>query len=85
MRSLARALVMLALLGLLLGLIAIAVIVTSGHTPQRGVSAPLTVAIGWAWVYTGLYAWWRRPENRVGALMALIGFLFLLTSLTAAE
>jgi signal transduction histidine kinase len=85
MRSLARALVMLALLGLLLGLIAVAVIATSGHTPDRGVSAPLTVAIGWAWVYTGLYAWWRRPENRVGALMALIGFAFLLTSLTAAD
>jgi signal transduction histidine kinase len=85
MRSLARALVMLALLGLLLGLIAVAVIVTSGHEDQRGLYAPLVVTIGWGWVYTGLYAWWRRPENRVGALMAWVGFTFLLTSLTAVD
>jgi signal transduction histidine kinase len=85
MRALARALVMLALLGLLLGLMALAVVVTSDHVSQRGLQASLVTAIGWAWVYTGLYAWWRRAENRVGALMALIGFLFLLTALTAAN
>jgi hypothetical protein len=38
MRALARALVMLALLGLLMGLIAVAVIVTSGHADHRGLS-----------------------------------------------
>jgi signal transduction histidine kinase len=85
MRALARALVMLALVGLLLGLIAIAVIVTSGHATERGLQASFVVGIGWAWICTGLYAWWRRPENRVGALMALIGFAFLLTALTAAD
>ncbi|HEY7074102.1 MAG TPA: histidine kinase [Solirubrobacteraceae bacterium] len=85
MRALARALVMLALLGLLLGLIGIAVIVTSGHATDRGLEAALVPAIGWSWIYTGLYAWWRRPDNRVGALMTLIGLLFLLTALAAAD
>jgi len=54
MRALARALVMLALLGFLLGLIAITVIATSGHVHERGLDAPLLTAIGWSWVYTGL-------------------------------
>jgi signal transduction histidine kinase len=35
------------------------------------VAGPL---IGWTFVATGLYAWRRRPENRTGALMVLLGF-----------
>jgi signal transduction histidine kinase len=34
-------------------------------------------AVGWTFVATGLYAWHRRPENRTGALMVLLGFAWL--------
>ena len=31
-------------------------------------------SITWSFVGTGLFAWWRRPENRVGPLMIAVGF-----------
>jgi signal transduction histidine kinase len=41
--------------------------------------------ITWSFIGTGLYAWWRRPTNRFGALMVLVGFTFVLGSLTASD
>ena len=38
------------------------------------IAAPV---IGWNFIATGLYAWRRRPENRTGALMVLLGFAWL--------
>ena len=35
--------------------------------------APVHVAIGWSFAAAGLVAWTRRPENRLGLLMALTG------------
>jgi signal transduction histidine kinase len=35
--------------------------------------------VGWGWVATGLFAWSRDPENRVGMLMVATGFLWLLS------
>ena len=29
--------------------------------------------IGWSFIGTGLFAWWRRPDNRSGALMVAVG------------
>ena len=39
-------------------------------------SAP---AVGWSFIGTGLYAWRRRPESRIGALMILLGFAWFST------
>ncbi len=33
------------------------------------------VALGLLWILAGLVAWWKRPENRTGALMTAAGFL----------
>jgi hypothetical protein len=41
--------------------------------------------IGWAFIGTGLIAWWRRPANRFGALMTAAGFACLASSLTAVD
>jgi signal transduction histidine kinase len=79
-RSQRRVLVALAVLALLLGLASVAIILTSRHMSQRGIWAALSVALGGSFVGTGLYAWWRRPENRSGALMVWVGFLFFLSS-----
>lgn len=39
------------------------------------------VAIGVAWIAAGLVALWRRPANRIGMLMAAVGFLWFLPNL----
>src|SRR5919109_3184309 len=39
------------------------------------------VAIGVAWIAAGLVALWRRPRNRIGILMAAVGFLWFLPNL----
>jgi signal transduction histidine kinase len=39
------------------------------------------VAIGVAWIAAGLVAAWRRPTNRIGPLMAAVGFLWFLPNL----
>ena len=42
-------------------------------------------AVGWSFIGTGLYAWRRRPESRIGALMILLGFAWFLFTLDAAN
>jgi signal transduction histidine kinase len=83
--GLGRALAGLALLGLLLIGLQVALVLTSDHLPDRELSAVLGAAIMGTWIGTGLYAWWRRPHNRVGALMAATGFAFFLQALTASN
>ncbi len=85
MSSLNRALAMLALAALLLGLLGAAVVLGSDHVDHRGASAALGFAIGAAWIGTGLYVWWRRPETRFGALMTWVGFAWLLNAFSAAN
>ncbi len=76
-----RALLALALLAVVMAIAADLVIRTSGHLSQRGVWAVLNAALGSSFIGTGLYAWWRRPDNRTGALMVWVGFLFFLSPL----
>jgi signal transduction histidine kinase len=64
---------------------AVALIVASDHLPDPGVSAAVGIVTTWSFVGTGLYAWWRRPGNRFGALMTAVGFTFLLGALTASD
>src|SRR3954454_10776430 len=81
MRSLRRALVALAALAAVMALAAAAIILTSDHMSDRGVWVALNAALGLSFVGTGLYAWWRRPENRSGALMTWVGFLWFISPL----
>ena len=53
-------------------------ITSTDPRPDGGAS---WLGIGDAWIGTGLYAWWRRPANRVGALMTWTGFAWLLNAL----
>jgi signal transduction histidine kinase len=45
----------------------------------------LALTLGWAFAGAGIFAWWRRPDNRVGPLMTLVGFTWFLGSLLSAE
>jgi signal transduction histidine kinase len=85
-RSLGRALLGIAVAALVAGLAAAALIASSDHVGDERVPA---IAIGllvfWSFVGTGLYAWWRRPASRFGALMTAVGFTFVLGALTASD
>src|SRR3954470_10318196 len=76
---------MLALAALLVGLLGASVILGSEHVTHRALNVVVLEGIGAAWIGTGLFAWWRRPANRVGALMAWTGFAWLLNAFVAAD
>jgi len=58
---------------------------TSHHAELRGVNAVFGTLIGVAFVATGLYAWSRRPDNRVGLLMVATGFAWSAVGLSQAN
>jgi len=80
-RPRARILAGLAALAVVMAVAADLLIRNSDHLADRGVWAVLNAALGASFVGTGLYAWWRRPENRTGAVMTWVGFLFFLSAL----
>jgi signal transduction histidine kinase len=83
--GLRRALGLVAIEGIVVGLVALAIILSSDHVDGKALSAALTLFVGWSWIGVGLYAWWRRPDNRFGVLMTAVGFAFFLMALTAAD
>jgi signal transduction histidine kinase len=62
--------------GAALALADCALTLSSHHAELRGVNGPLGAMIVLAFVMTGIFAWSRRPENRVGRLMVATGFAF---------
>src|SRR5215207_2252297 len=83
--GLRRALGLVAIEGIVVGLVAVAIVLSSDHVDSKAISAALILFVGWSWIGVGLYAWWRRPDNRFGVLMTAVGFAFFLTSLSAAD
>jgi signal transduction histidine kinase len=80
-----RALVAIALAAVVAGGAAAALVVSSDHTPKPGAGIAIGLLISWSFVGTGLYAWWRRPASRFGALLTAVGFTFMLGALTASD
>jgi signal transduction histidine kinase len=58
---------------------------TSDHLDDRGLEAGIGLLVGWSFIGTGLFAWWRRPENRTGLLMAAVGFAWFATGVSASN
>ena len=58
---------------------------SSGHVDDRGFNAALGLLVGWSFIGTGLFAWWRRPGNRTGLIMAAAGFAWLASGLSASD
>jgi signal transduction histidine kinase len=83
--GLRRALALVAIEGIIVGLVALAIMLSSDHVGSPGATAALGLFLGWSFIGTGLFAWWRRPDNRFGVLMTAVGFAFFLGSLTAAD
>jgi len=83
--GLRRALGLVAIEGIVVGIVALAIVLSSDHVGNRGVTATLALFIGWSFIGAGLFAWWRRPDNRFGVLMTAVGFAYFLSVLTASD
>jgi signal transduction histidine kinase len=59
------------------GVTAVAMTVSDSGLEGVDTTRVLSVLVGWAFAGSGLYAWGRRPENRLGPLMTLVGCAYL--------
>jgi signal transduction histidine kinase len=80
-----RTLLGLALLSLACGLAYAAIVLSSDHVDDRGFEAGLGLLVGWSFMGTGVFAWWRRPGNRTGALMVAAGAAWFATGVSASD
>jgi signal transduction histidine kinase len=70
-----RWIVLLAGIGAVLGVLGYRVLVDKGQqAPEEAVAH---IAVAWTFLATGLIAWARRPESRMGLLLAAAGFALL--------
>ena len=65
--------VALCLIGILTAPLIVFPVVRGGGLAALDGIAVLTVLVAWSFVASGFVAWDRRPENRVGALLLLLG------------
>jgi len=63
----------------------LALVLTSNHEDQPAGRAALIVGLGLVFVGSGLIALIRRPDNRIGGLMVLVGFLWFVGALAEAN
>ena len=85
MAPLRRALAVLGVAGLVLGIFTFVVVATSDAATVPLLEANLTILIGWSFIGTGLFAWDRRPSNLIGALMVCVGFAWFLGELKDSD
>jgi PAS domain S-box-containing protein len=64
---------------------ALALVLTSGHEENRILVSVFGLLVGWSFVVAGLIARTRRPENRTGILMLVVGFTFFVGALGDAN
>jgi signal transduction histidine kinase len=83
--SLRRALLALGAVGFVAGVVPLILALGSDYEESPGLIAVFGPLIGWAFIGTGLFAWWRRPENRFGPLMTAVGFSWCVGGLSAAN
>ncbi|KAA9107918.1 sensor histidine kinase [Microbacterium rhizomatis] len=67
-RSLQLALIILAVCALVLGVFQLAV---EAQTPDAVWAVSLFTVLFWIWMTAGIIAWWRRPNNAIGALIVI--------------
>jgi signal transduction histidine kinase len=61
------------------------VVLASDHQEAKAAFAIFGPAVGWGFIGTGVWAWWREPGNRTGRLLVLLGFAWLLSTLEASN
>ena len=75
----------LAAAAVLSGAALVYLIATSDIAPDRGFWIPAVVVIGCGFAGVGLFAWYRRPDNRVGRLMYATAFAWYVSMLASTE
>ena len=83
--ELRRLLIALAALALVQSAFTIWLTVTTDRDHSIAVDLVAVLAVGWSFAGTGLFAWWRRPENVVGLLMWLTGFFWFFNLYTLSD
>ena len=79
--SLRRALAVIGVLGVGAVAVPLALAIHSVGGHHRDLIAIFGPIIGAAFIGTGLFAWLRQPDNRFGALMVALGFVYCLSGL----
>src|SRR4029453_10617376 len=64
---------------------ALVAVLTSDHEENRILVSVFGLLVGWSFVVAGLIARTRRPENRTGILMLVVGFTFFVGALGDAN
>jgi signal transduction histidine kinase len=86
MRSLRHALIGIGLAGFLAGVVCLVIVTSSDHLDEVQIGGVVfTPLIGWSFIGTGLFAWWRRPDNNIGPLMTAVGFTWFAGALLASD
>ena len=73
------------LAAVLAGAAVVAIVLASDHQDAQVAWAIFGPVVGWSFVGTGLYAWRRRPESRIGMLMVALGFAWFFSMLEHAN
>ena len=63
----------------LTGAALVPLIATADFTDDRELWIALTLVIGYGFAGVGLFAWYRRPDNPVGALMVVTAFAWYIS------
>jgi signal transduction histidine kinase len=85
MAALRRALLALLALGAVFAGLDAAITLVSRHEPHKLETVVFGVLIGMSFIGVGISAWWRRPLNRFGLLMTLVGFTWFLAGLSESN
>src|ERR671939_836619 len=85
MRALRRALLALFALGVVFAGLDVAITLISRHEPHKAEVATFQALIGLSFVGVGISAWWRRPLNRFGVLMTVVGYAWFLRGMVEAN
>jgi signal transduction histidine kinase len=85
MLALRRALLALFALGVVFAGLDVAITLVSRHEPHKLETALFGVVIGLSFIGVGISAWWRRPLNRFGLLMTLVGYAWFLGGLAESN
>jgi signal transduction histidine kinase len=65
--------------------VAVGAVIVTGNADDPLATAAIGLTVGWSFVGAGLVAWSRRPDNRTGPLMIVVGFGWFVAGLQFAD
>src|SRR6185436_7432036 len=79
--GLRRALIGLGIAGFIAGAVPLVLGLSAPDINSPELTAVFGPLVGWSFIGTGLFAWYRRPDNRFGPLMTAVGFTWCVSGL----